>query len=82
METIKELVIKQEWQEHEPKINNNLITVEVLINRILFKPALINIDCEHYFIMDKNLITELRFPRVKILFKPIIGFINENTKEP
>ena len=34
------------------------------------------------FIVDKDLITELRLPRVKIPFKPIIGFIKENTKEP
>ena len=32
--------------------------------------------------MDKHLITELRFPRVKIPPKPIIGFIKENIKEP
>ena len=32
--------------------------------------------------MDKDLITELRFPRVKILPKSITGFIKENTKEP
>ena len=32
--------------------------------------------------MDKNLITELQLPRVKIPFKPIISFIKENTKEP
>ena len=31
--------------------------------------------------MDKNLITELRLPRVKIPPKPITGFIKENTKE-
>ena len=31
--------------------------------------------------MDKDFITELRFPRVKIPLKPIIGFIKENTKE-
>ena len=32
--------------------------------------------------MDKDFITELRLPRVKILLKPIINFIKENTKEP
>ena len=32
--------------------------------------------------MDKDLITELRLPRVKIPLKPIIRFIKENTKEP
>ena len=63
-------------------MDNNSITVEVLINRVLFKPILINIGCECYSIVDKDLITELRFPRVKIPFKSIIGFIKENTKEP
>ena len=32
--------------------------------------------------MDKNLIMELRLPRVKITPKPITGFIKENTKKP
>ena len=32
--------------------------------------------------MDKNLNTELRFPRVKIPLKPIIVFIKKNIKEP
>ena len=32
--------------------------------------------------MDKDLVTELRLPRVKIPPKPITGFIKENTKEP
>ena len=32
--------------------------------------------------MNKDLITELLFPRVKILPKLIIGFIKENIKEP
>ena len=63
-------------------MDNNLITVKVLINGVLFKLVLINTDCKYYFIMDKNLITELRLPRVKIPFKPIIGFIKENIKEP
>ena len=74
--------MEQEWQKYEPKIDNNLITVKILINGILFKPILINIGCEYYSIVDKDFITELRLPRVKILFKPIIGFIKENTKEP
>ena len=43
---------------------------------------LINTNYEYYSILDKNLITELRFPRVRILPKPITGFIKENTKEP
>ena len=32
--------------------------------------------------MDKDLVTELQFLRVKIPPKPIIGFIKENIKEP
>ena len=48
----------------------------------LFKPALINTGYKYYSIMDKNLIAELRLPRVKIPLKPITGFIKENTKEP
>ena len=63
-------------------MNNNLITVKVLINRISFKPILINTNYKCYFIMNKDLITELRLPRVKILLKPIIDFIKENIKEP
>ena len=63
-------------------MDSNLITVKVLINRVSFKPTLIDTGCECYSIVDKNLITELRLPRVKIPFKPIIGFIKENTKEP
>ena len=63
-------------------MNGNLITVEVLINRVLFKPTLIDTGCECYFIVDKDLVTELRLPRVKIPLKPITGFVKENTKEP
>ena len=63
-------------------MDSNLITVKVLINGVLFKPTLINTGCEYYSIMDKDLITELGLPRVKILPKPIINFIKENTKEP
>ena len=43
---------------------------------------LINISYKCYSIMDKDLITELRLPRVKIPPKPITGFIKENIKEP
>ena len=43
---------------------------------------LINIGYKCFFIVDKDFIMELRFPRVKIPLKPIIGFIKENTKEP
>ena len=32
--------------------------------------------------MNKNLIMELRLPRMKIPPKSITGFIKENTKEP
>ena len=63
-------------------MDNYLITVEVLINRVLFKPELINTDCEYYFIRDKNLITELQLLRVKIPPKQITGFIKENTRNP
>ena len=74
--------MEQEWQEYEPKMDGNLIIVEILINGVLFKPALINTGCKYYSIVDKDLIMELRFPRVKIPFKPITGFVKENTKEP
>ena len=74
--------MEQEWQEYKPKMNNNSITVEALINGVLFKPVLININYKYYSIVDKDLITELRLPRVKIPPKPITGFIKENTKEP
>ena len=63
-------------------MDSNLITVEILINGVLFTPVLIDTGCECYFIVDKDLITELWFPRVKIPPKPIIGFVKENTKEP
>ena len=82
MGATKEPVIKQEWQKYKPKMDNNLITVEILINRVLFKLILINTGCEYYSIVNKDLITELRFSRVKIPPKLIIGFIKENTKEP
>ena len=74
--------MEQEWQEYKPKMDNNLIIVEVLINRVLFKPVLINTGYECYSIIDKDFITELRLPRVKIPLKLIAGFIKENTKEP
>ena len=62
-------------------MNNNLIIVTVLINGVLVKPVLINTGYECYFIVDKNLVTELRLPYVKILLKPITGFVQENIKE-
>ena len=58
------------------------LVTKALINRVAFKPALINTGCKCYSIVDKDLVTELRLPRVKILPKPITGFIKENTKEP
>ena len=63
-------------------MDSDLITVEVFINRVLFKPALINTGYKCYSIVDKDLITKLRLPRVKIPPKPITGFIKENIKEP
>ena len=77
----KKAVIEQKWQKHERKMDSNLI-VKALINGVLFKPALMNIDCEYYSIMNKNLITELRLPCIKIPLKPIIGFVKKNTKKP
>ena len=82
MGATKEPVIEQEWQEYKPKINNDSITVKALINKVLFKPALINTGYKYYSIINKNLIMELRLPRIKIPPKPITGFIKENTKEP
>ena len=82
MGATKEPVMEQEWQEYKPKMDSNSITVKTLINRVLFKPTLIDISCKCYSIVDKDLITELRLPRVKIPPKPITGFIKENTKEP
>ena len=63
-------------------MNGDLIIVKVLINGVLFKPALINTGYKCYSIMDKDLIAELWLPRVKIPPKPIIDFIKENIKEP
>ena len=63
-------------------MDNDSITVEALINGVSFKPALINTGCKCYSIVDKDFITELRLPRVKIPPKPITGFIKENIKEP
>ena len=56
--------------------------VKALINRVLFKPALINTGYKYYSIVDKDFIIKLWFPRVKIPLKPITGFIKENIKEP
>ena len=82
MGATKEPVMEQEWQEYKLKIDNDLITVAILINEVLFKPVLINISYKYYSIINKDIITELRLPRIKIPPKPITGFIKENTKEP
>ena len=82
MGAIKEPVMEQEWQKYKPKMDNNSIIVKILINKVLFKPILINTGCKCYSIVDKDFIIELWFLRVKIPPKPIIGFIKENTKEP
>ena len=63
-------------------MDSDLITVKILINGVLFKSVLIDTGYECNSIVDKDLITELRLPRVKIPPKPITGFIKENTKEP
>ena len=62
-------------------MDNNLIIIKVFINGVLFKLILINTDYEYYSIVDKNLITELRFLRVKIPLKRITSFIKEKTKD-
>ena len=62
-------------------MDGDLIIVTALINGVSFKFALIDTGYEYYSIMDKDLITELRLPRVKIPPKPITGFVKENTKE-
>ena len=59
MGIIKEPVIEQKWQKHKPKMDTDLITVKVLINRVLFKLVLIDTGYEDYSIINKNLITEL-----------------------
>ena len=59
MGAIKEPVMKQEWQKYKLKIDNDLIIVKVLINRVLFKPMLINTVYKYYSIMNKDFITEL-----------------------
>ena len=82
MGAIKEPVIEQEWQEYELKMDSDSITVKILINGVSFKPTLIDINYECYSIVNKDFITELRLPRVKIPLKPIIGFNKENIKEP
>ena len=63
-------------------MDGNLITVKILINRVLFKPALIDISYKCYSIMDKDFITELRLPRIKIPPRLIMSFVKEIIKEP
>ena len=63
-------------------MDSDLIIVSVLINRVLFTPTLMNIGYQYYSIVDKNFVTELRLPCVKIPLKPITGFVKENIKEP
>ena len=63
-------------------MDSNLITVEVFINGVLFKPMWINTGYECYSSVDKNHLIELRLLSVKILPKSIISFIKENIKEP
>ena len=63
-------------------MDSNLIIIKVLINRVSFKLMLINTGYKYYFIVDKDLITELRLPHIKISPNPITGFIKEKTKEP
>ena len=82
MGATKEPVMEQEWQKYKPKMDNNSIIIKTLINRVLFKPILINTGYKYYSIVNKDFITELRLPRIKIPPKPITGFIKENTKEP
>ena len=63
-------------------MDNNSITVEILINRVLLKPALINTSYKYNSIVNKDLITELWLPRMKMPLKPVTGFVKENTKKP
>ena len=63
-------------------MDNDLIMIKILINKVLFKSVLINTDYKYYSIVNKDLIMELRLPRVKIPLKLIISFIKENIKEP
>ena len=63
-------------------MDGDSIIVKVLINRVSFKPTLINTGYKYYSIVDKDLVTKLRLSRVKIPPKPITSFVKENTKEP
>ena len=74
--------MEQKTQKYKPKINSDLKTVKVLINKVLFKLILINTNYKYYSIINKNLITKLQLLYIKIPPKSITGFIKENTKEP
>ena len=63
-------------------MDRDLITVKALINRVSFKPVLIDTSCKYYSIVNKDPMIKLRFPRIKIPPKLITGFIKENIKEP
>ena len=63
-------------------MDGDLITMEILMSELLFRPVLINTGYEYYSIMNKDLVMRLRLPRVKILLKLVTGFIKENTEEP
>ena len=63
-------------------MDGDLISVKMLITRVSFKPALIDTGCKCYSIVDKDPVTELRLPRVKIPPKPVTRFVKENTKKP
>ena len=63
-------------------MDNDLITVKILINEVSLRSTLINTGCKYYSIMDKDFIIKLRFLHVKIPPNPITGFVKKNTKEP
>ena len=63
-------------------MDNNLITVKVLINGVSFKLRLFNTGNKYYSIINKNFIIKLRLPRIKIPPKLIISFVKKNIKEP
>ena len=63
-------------------MDNDLIIVEELINRVSFQFTWINIGYEYYSIVDRDFTTELWLPRIKIPLNPITGFIKKNTKKP
>ena len=63
-------------------MDDNSITVKVLINGVLLKPALIDTSYKCYSIVNKDLNIELRLPRVKIPLKPIISFIKKTLRNP